>query len=145
MKEDSKSPKNVILETTRELFKDDPDVVFGYLFGSYAAGRENTLSDIDIAVYLRSKDTRFLLKKERELSRRLTSVLNRTNVDLVLLNVVPLLLQYRVIKSGKVIVSKDEIARANYETKVMLRYFDLKPHLDEYDRELYRRIKSGAI
>lgn len=103
------------------------------------------MGDIDIAVYLTKGDMRFYLKKEQDLVTRLMSIFGTHKVDLILLNVVPTLLQYRIVKSGKPIVSKDEIARTNYETRVMLRYFDLKPHLQEYDRQLYKRIKLGVI
>jgi len=127
------------------LFQNDEDVVFAYLFGSYSAGRQSILSDVDIAVYLRKGSSHFYLEEERELSTHLMSIFNGEKVDLVILNVIPLLLQYRIVKTGKLIFSRDEIARTNYETRVMLRYFDLKPHLEEYDQELHRRIKSGVI
>jgi len=120
-------------------------VLFSYLFGSYAASKENEMSDIDIAVYLKEADTSFYLKKERQLADELISIFETENIDLIILNVVPTLLKYRIIRDNRLLSSKDEIRRVNFETEVMLTYFDLKPHLEEYGKKLRARIKAEAM
>ena len=120
-------------------------MLFSYLFGSYATSKENEMSDIDIAVYLRKANISFYLEKEQKIANELTLTFKTEKTDLIILNVVPTLLKFRVIKDGKVLTSRDEIGRVNFETRVILRYFDLKPHLEEYDKQLYARIKAEAI
>jgi hypothetical protein len=38
---------------------------------------------------------------------------------------------------------RDEAERVGFEIKVMNRFFELKPHLDEYRQMLSSRIRSG--
>jgi len=47
-------------------------------------------------------------------------------------------------KEGVPILIKDESERVDFETMVMNRFFELKPYLDEYNRMLSLRIKSGV-
>jgi predicted nucleotidyltransferase len=129
----------------KKKLREDEDVLFSYLFGSYAASKENEMSDIDIAIYLKEADISFYLKKERQLADELISIFETEKVDLIILNVVPTLLKYRIIRDSTLLNSRDEIRRVNFETEVMLRYFDLRPHLEEYDKELHARIKAEAI
>jgi len=42
---------NSIIDTVREIILDEPRISFAFLFGSYAADRATSLSDIDLAVY----------------------------------------------------------------------------------------------
>jgi len=39
-------------------------------------------------------------------------------------------------------MSRDEMQRAEFEASVMLRFFELKPYLDEYRLMLSERIKE---
>lgn len=128
----------------KDILESDPDVVFAYLFGSIAEGRKRVRGDVDIAVYLVESEMSFCLRKEKELYSKMTSMLGRSDIDLIILNRTPTVLKYRALKTGKLLVSKDDKLRINYVTKVMLRYFELKRHIEEYDKELYKRIRSEA-
>ena len=44
-------------EKIRDYFKNKEEVIAIYLFGSYAAGRERDLSDIDIGIILDGRDS----------------------------------------------------------------------------------------
>ena len=48
-----------------------------------------------------------------------------------------------VLKEGTLILSRDEMERVEFETSVMLRFFELKPYLDEYRMMLSERIKGA--
>jgi len=54
------------------------------------------------------------------------------------------LLQYNVLEEGIPIFVRDESERVDFEIRVMNRFFELKPYLDEYDQMLSSRIKASV-
>ncbi len=115
-------------------------VVFAYLFGSHAAGRAASLSDIDIAVYLEKgvdKPQRFDLRLR--LSSELSSVAG-IPADVIVINDSPLSLAYEAIKHGKVLLCKDREQRIEVETKILSRYLDRR----YYDRRRAAMILEQA-
>ncbi|MCX9014360.1 MAG: nucleotidyltransferase domain-containing protein [Candidatus Methanoperedens sp.] len=44
------------MEEIKKVLENEADVLFAYLFGSYARGTQGKTSDIDIAIYLRDVD-----------------------------------------------------------------------------------------
>lgn len=128
--------------TIRRILKKDKAIAFAYIFGSLASGLFHPYSDLDIAIYLKPGSKDYYHKKEALLLGDLCSELKGYNVDLILLNVVPLILKFRVISEGIVVYSADEQARVDFETSVLYRYFDLKPLLDEYYQLLMEEIKA---
>jgi hypothetical protein len=70
--------------------------------------------------------------------------LHTDRVDLRILNVLPFLLQYKIIKEGTPIFAPDERARVDFETDVMNRFFELKSYLDEYQQLFRLRIMGGT-
>jgi hypothetical protein len=97
-----------------------------------------------VAVYLRSSDVKGYIKKEEELTIELVTKIHRDSIDLRILNVLPLLLQYNILKDGMPIFVRDDKERVDFETKVMNRFFELKPYVDEYQQMLSLKIKSGV-
>ena len=75
---------------------------FAYLFGSSARGDEFPLSDIDIAVYMRSQNVR--LDDELRLHSILSRGLKSNKVDLVILNRARnIILLEEIIRHGRVV------------------------------------------
>jgi len=127
----------------KKLFKKDKDILFAYLYGSYASASAHPGSDIDIAVYLQPSGIKEYIKKQAELSAALITELHNDNIDLRILNTLPFLLKYKVLKEGIPILINDESARVEFEIATMNRFFELKPYLDEYNRMLLLRIQSS--
>lgn len=136
--------KEGLITVLREIMGKDEEILFAYLYGSYAFNTIYLESDIDVAVYLRPSDIEVYLRKERELSACLMIKLHTNLIDLRILNTLPLLLKYKVLKEGIPILIRDEAERAAFDTMVMNSFFDLKPYLDEYNRMLSLRIKAGV-
>lgn len=128
----------------RAILETDEDILFAYLFGSQATGPTHFLSDIDVACYLKPGDINYYLKKDGQLLGDLTVGLHTSKVDLVLLNVAPLVLKFRIVSEGEVILSRDEQQRIDFKTAVFYMYFDFKPYLDEYHRLLRQEIKRAV-
>jgi len=135
--------KAEVLDIVKEVLEKDQEVLFAYLHGS-SVYADLPNADIDLALYLRLKDIKPSLKKEEELTAILATRLHTDKIDLRILNVSPFLLQYNVLKEGVLIFSRDEAERVDFETRVMDRFFELKPYLDEYKRMLSLRIEEGV-
>ena len=132
-----------IFDILKEVMEKDKEVLFAYLYGSYAQDSIHFESDIDVAVYLKSADLKRYSKKEEELTIELVTKIHKDRIDLRILNVLPPLLQYNVLKDGTPIFVRDDKERVDFETRVMNRFFELKPCIDEYYRMLSLKIKAG--
>lgn len=106
----------------------DPEpVVVAYLFGSRAAGRPRPDSDTDIAVLVEDDadaDERWRLRL------RLPSAFERaarTEVDVVVLNDLPLPVRGRAVRQRVVLYSRDEPARVRFEVRTMREFLDFEP------------------
>ena len=132
-----------LTEQIRESLDREKDIFFAYLYGSAVHAPAPPGGDIDIAVYLRPSNMEEYVKKEAELTASLISQLGTDRIDLRILNVLPLVLQYNILKEGILVLSRADIERADFETSVMIRFFELKPYLDEYRVMLLQRIRSA--
>jgi predicted nucleotidyltransferase len=131
-----------LTEHLRKYLDDQKDILFVYLYGSAIYDPALPGGDIDLAVYLKPSNMEVYIKKENELTAFLISQLDTDEIDLRILNVLPLVFQYGILKEGILVLSRDEIQRTDFETSVMIRFFELKPYLDEYRLMLSQRIRG---
>ncbi|NWF92352.1 MAG: nucleotidyltransferase domain-containing protein [Syntrophaceae bacterium] len=136
--------RDLLVNILKEVLEQDREVLFAYLYGSSAFNPFQPESDIDVAVYLKPSDTEGYIRKERALLAILITKLHNDRIDLRILNTCPFLLQYNIIKDGVPIIIRDEAERVEFETRVMNRFFELKPFLNEYERMFALRIKAGV-
>jgi predicted nucleotidyltransferase len=129
-----------LIEQLSRLLEPDTDILFGYLYGSSVTDPDLLGSDIDVGVYLKPGDLNAYVKKEEQLTAFLVSHLHNDRIDLRIINTLPLLLKYNILRDGILIFSRDEHERVDFETTSMIRFFELKPSLDEYNRILSQRI-----
>lgn len=132
-----------LLAVIKRVIEKDEDILFAYLYGSRVHPSTHFESDIDVAVYLKPFDIKNYIKKEDHLITLLMTQLHSDKIDLRILNTSPLLLQYNILKEGILIFVRDESERVDFENRVMNRFFELKPYLDEYNHMLSLRIKAG--
>jgi predicted nucleotidyltransferase len=124
----TKTNKINISEIQNDLVSTD-NVVFGYLFGSYATNEQTTSSDVDIALYL--KDTSF--DSQLQITYELSKLLKK-NVDLVVLNKAKnIYLLENILKDG--IILKDDEKRFDFEI--------VKEH-DILDYKVFRKMIDAA-
>ena len=125
---------NLDMDRLRDFFAGEQTVCLAYLFGSYAVGREHSLSDIDLAVLL---DETIAPAQygvcQLDLMVKLSALLQQDHIDLVLLNDSPPLLTYEVVRTAKRLFARDESQRIIFEVRAMRDYFDT-----EYLRRIHR-------
>ena len=115
-----------------ELLRDHDEIVFAYLYGSFA---ENLpFHDIDLGIYtLRIKEgesTSYSLALSQGLSKEV-----QIPVDVRILNFAPVLFVYHVIR-GHLILDRNEELRVHFVEQAVQKYLDLKP-------VIYRGIKEA--
>ena len=114
--------QNAKMQDLTPLLEKDKRVKFAYLFGSAAREEQNSLSDIDIAVYL-SEDCD-PAEAKLDLIGKFMDRLGMGRFDLVILNTAPLPLAARVIRCRKVLTERDPFSRHRYESRILREYFD---------------------
>jgi predicted nucleotidyltransferase len=131
------------VESIIKVLENERDILFAYLFGSYAKGTQNEKSDIDIAVYLIDEEIleKYPLYTSR-LAIRIENILDKKKVDVRILNGSTLRFRNQVLMHGKLLHSKDEKKRIEFETSSLDKYYDFKPHIDMYDAA--RRARLGV-
>jgi len=126
--------------------KTQPDIVAAYLFGSLAQGRATPHSDIDIAIVLtRVPD---VLAGEPDRQFRLMDDFRRfadREVDVVILNTAPPLLQNQVLRYGRLLFDQDPARRSAFEVRSGKIYDDLVPMTDFFTRVLFQEIKEVGL
>ncbi|MHB1043092.1 MAG: type VII toxin-antitoxin system MntA family adenylyltransferase antitoxin [Eubacteriales bacterium] len=112
-----------------------------YLFGSRAGQDFYPDSDIDLAVIFDDfSNSKHIMALEIEMHDAAADVLKPLEVDLLFLQKAPVYLKFDVIKNGKVIYSRDEDFRTDFEDITIRDYLDFKPVLDMYYREMAEAI-----
>jgi len=135
--------KNTLNIIERYLEK-NKDVKFAYLFGSHARNNSGPISDIDLAVYI---DNHFDLFAYRlRLMEEISRLIKGKSFDLVVLNDAPQILQYEIIKDGKVLIEHRE-ERIKFETRVLRDYLDFEQirsvHLSSLKKSFRRESHLG--
>ncbi len=110
-----------------------------YIFGSYAQGNADLLSDLDIAYYSTEKINVLKLLQELE------DLLGEEAIDLVDLRQASLPLIHRVLKYGKCLYAQDLKTKIQFETEAECHYFDTAPLRRTYFADMLGRIEDGTF
>lgn len=122
-----------------EVLKGHDEILFAYLYGSFAKGEQKKGSDVDIAVFLKKgfKKGHFY---EVELALEIEKKTKLKNVEVVVLNNKGIRFLNQVLRYGKLIFSINDKERINFETSITKKYIDLKPFYREYDEMRAKRL-----
>jgi predicted nucleotidyltransferase len=125
---------------------DQDGVVAAFVFGSQATERAGPLSDVDIAVWLDPMlDADARLAARLRLGEAASSALETDQIDLVVLNDAPPLLQQRARESAVPILERDARSRIRLESRALVEYLDTQPLRDELARGTRQRIAEGRF
>src|ERR671914_442916 len=119
-------------------------VVSAFVFGSMATGRTTPLSDVDVwpDPELPSRER---LGAQLHLMAEAAAALHTDEVDVVILNDAPPLLQHRAMRARLSLVERRPKARVRLEAEALLRYLDTKPLREELARGLQKRVAEGRF
>jgi len=126
----------LISEIKGFLLKQKP-VLFAYLYGSFLG--EGPFRDVDVAAYVDPapfKTSNEMFNCGLSLAAKVDLAVSGGAVDLRLLNLAPTPFRFSVISKGKVIFTRDDQKRIDFETRTRSLYFDFLPHLTLHHRYL---------
>lgn len=137
----------MITEETAKVLKDyfsaQNDVLAVYLYGSYARGTNNALSDVDIAVVIDNIDGGSLLRRT-EIAGRISELFKSDNIDVQFLtSATPPPLALSMVK-GRLIYGRSDYKRAGTEAEALSKYQDFAPFLALQIKEMEKRLEGGA-
>ncbi len=115
-----------IVEELKNILAEEDNILFAYLFGSYAKGDFHKSSDIDIALYLKEDSFDYYL----EIVKKLQSLFDK-EIDMVILNRAKNLFLIEDIINNSVVL-KDNEKRLEYESYKWMEIVDFK----EVDKRL---------
>ncbi|MBC8588818.1 type VII toxin-antitoxin system MntA family adenylyltransferase antitoxin [Paratissierella segnis] len=128
-----------IINKSKDILIKHENIIFAYIFGSYAQGKIRSDSDIDIAIYLENSidmETYF------EIKISLMEACKR-EIDLVILNDATPLLKYEIYRNNILLFTRDKTEETNYKVKVLFEYNDINRYLDlSYNKTIERLRKE---
>jgi predicted nucleotidyltransferase len=135
----------VLIPAVVERLSAFPEVDVLYLYGSRVGGRISPLSDVDLAVLLsKSRNKNELVDLRLTLIGEATAALKTDEIDLQILNDIPMQAQFAILKNKKVLYCRNEFKRVAFEGDVVSRYLDFRPFLEEQYTAMHQRIEDRA-
>jgi predicted nucleotidyltransferase len=132
--------KKNIFKMATAVFR-DTQVLFAYLYGSYAIDQAHPFSDLDIGIYAPRLSQREMLNLEMALALEIDKKLKKGPAsDVRIMNSLPLAVAGKIITEGILIYCQDDIARVDYETVIRSAYFDFLPFIHNYHRTYLEQI-----
>lgn len=125
-------------KVSRDILIEYDNIIFAYIFGSYARNSIKKDSDIDLAIYLDdSIDSDTYLTIKMDLSQSL-----KREVDLVILNDAPPLLKYEIYKNNILLFTRNRTIENKYKVNTLFEYNDMKRYLDLSYEKTIERLKK---
>ncbi|MCW2278844.1 type VII toxin-antitoxin system MntA family adenylyltransferase antitoxin [Heliophilum fasciatum] len=122
------------LEAIKRYFAEQPIVFAAYLFGSYGTEYQTPQSDVDIAVLV-DNETVNDIDKQLELECRISDILGTDDVDVLFLNQASLLMQYKVLRTGRLLYEREGDLLSDFIEYVLIRYLDYQIDYSAFCRE----------
>lgn len=113
-----------------------------YLLGSTLEDRMTPLSDVDFAILPDPSQLDFV-EKYTSLYDDLCRIFHADNIDVILLQEAPPLLQWATIRDGLLLYAVDEATRIAFVEDAIFQYHDVQRLLAEHGSYLHQRIREG--
>ncbi|RKD32260.1 type VII toxin-antitoxin system MntA family adenylyltransferase antitoxin [Thermohalobacter berrensis] len=128
-----------ILEEIKKVLLSKENIVFAYVFGSYARNTMTENSDIDIAIYQKDKEisTDDYLSLKVELEDK-----TKKEVDLVILNEADPLVKHEVFIDGIRLFSRDETLESNFKVHTVFEYEDTKRFREKFYNNMIEKLRK---
>ena len=128
-----------IIENCKKILIECENVIFAYIFGSYASKLAREDSDIDIAIYLKDQiDTKEYLNIKTNLIESCGK-----EIDLIILNEATPLLKLEIYRNNILLFTRDKTIESNFKVKRLFEYSDMKKYVDMvYEKNVKRMYSS---
>jgi len=131
------------LDDLRKYLEDLDGLVAAWIYGSYGTPLQTPLSDLNLA-FLFQKDEAPDFNRQMEIYGKVSEILHEEDdVSITIVNLSPILLQFRVLETGRRIVCRDPVALADFVEFIIIRHADFivdhQRFVTEYDQALVER------
>ncbi len=131
------------LQNLIEGFRNHPEILHAYLYGSQVNGSATPASDVDICVVL--DDERLpgdLYNYMFKLQEELTALAKDKTIEAIPRQIMSYPLYYTSVLFGKSIYTADAKNKANFENRALDDYTDIKPLYDMRYNKIVERLQS---
>ena len=125
--------KLLTIEKVSSHLRKKKNIIFAYIFGSYA--RNEKFTDVDVGIYINKKKIQDNMTLEFKLEEEIKSLINFP-VDVRIINHAPLSFVYQLIKEGILIVDRDISKRTDFEGIIFKKHFDFARFQKQYLKEV---------
>lgn len=114
------------------LAAEDESITALFLIGSYGTPYYSALSDLDFAVLATGT---FEIDEKLALTAAFSDILKTDRFDLVFLNDASALLQYEVLKSGRLLYRRDKVLLADFVEQTIKLYCDFSIFINRFYKD----------
>ena len=129
---------NEAVEKIKKALEQNQNVIFAYLYGSVATGKTHKFSDIDIAVYLQDYTADNFLKILASLPTYIPY-----EIDVRVLNMVPPLLRYSIIKNGRLLFTRNSRMTKDFVYRTLVEALEIKEDIERIRKAKLERFLNA--
>lgn len=118
-------PNVPLNQKLKDFFLIRQELLFVWLFGSYASGRNDSYSDIDIAIYVKDQNLLRDIDWYLDLKSDIMTLTHK-EIDLILLNNAKPLVKHAANMQKVVLLSRDSLFEAEYSLRIIKEYNDAR-------------------
>ena len=133
---------NNLTTRLKQYFKDKPEVVAVYLFGSQATDKTGRSSDVDVGILLNTKDRAAEIEKRNQYMVDLADLL-RKEIHPVILNSAGEELMRQIFAKGKCLLVKDQKKLSLFKMTMFVKIADFGYYRNQMQSGLIRSIMEG--
>jgi len=134
--------KNNLTTRLKQYFKDKPEVVAVYLFGSQATGKKKRSSDVDVGILLNTKNRATEIEKRNQYMVDLADIL-RKEIHPIILNSAGEELMRQIFTKGDCILIKNQKKLSLFKMTMFARIADFGYYRNQMQSGLIRSIMEG--
>lgn len=133
---------NKLEEKIKSYFENKKEVIAVYLFGSYAVGKEQPFSDVDVGILFDEMDKDLSFKRRSEYLIDLGRLL-RKDIHPVILNSASEELLRQIFSKGKCILINDEKKLAVHKMVMFVKIAEFAYYRSKMQSGLIRKVMEG--
>ena len=134
--------KNNLTTRLKQYFKDKPEVIAVYLFGSQATGKKKRSSDVDVGILLNTKNRATEIEKRNQYMVDLADIL-RKEIHPIILNSAGEELMRQIFTKGDCILIKNQKKLSLFKMTMFARIADFGYYRNQMQSGLIRSIMEG--
>ena len=140
--EENPRPNHTIYEKINNFFRDKPEVIAVYLFGSYAEDRARNFSDVDIGILIDGTSEEFLIEKRNTYMTKLGRIL-RKDIHPVILNLAGEELLRQIFLKGKCVLVNDAEKLACFKMVAYMKMAEFNHYRNQMQRGFIKKVMEG--